>query len=49
SGTMSTTLDEPIGMGYVPVEYADDGTEVGVVIRGESKKAKITETPFLDK
>ncbi|WP_135828194.1 glycine cleavage system aminomethyltransferase GcvT [Halorussus halobius] len=46
SGTMSPTLDEPIALGYVPVEYADPGTTVRVVIRGQSKKAKIASTPF---
>lgn len=46
SGTMSPTLDEPIALGYVPVEYADPGTKVRVVIRGQSKKAKIASTPF---
>lgn len=47
SGTMSPTLDEPIALGYVPTEYADPDTEVRVVVRGQSKKAKIVSTPFL--
>ncbi|MEF8757122.1 MAG: glycine cleavage system aminomethyltransferase GcvT [Halobacteriales archaeon] len=47
SGTMSPTFDEPIGMGYVPVEYADPGTEVQVVIRGRNKMARIETLPFL--
>jgi aminomethyltransferase len=47
SGTMSPTLDEPIALGYVPTEYADVGTKVRVVVRGESKKAKIAKVPFL--
>ena len=48
SGTMSPTLGDPIGMGYVPVEYADPGTLVRVVVRGQPKKTKITTTPFLE-
>jgi aminomethyltransferase len=48
SGTMSPTLDEPIALGYVPTEYADPGTAVRVVVRGQSKKAKIASTPFLN-
>ena len=48
SGTMSPTLGEPIGLGYVPVEYADPGTMVRVMVRGQPKKAKITTTPFID-
>ena len=47
SGTMSPTLNEPIALGYVPTEYADAGTVVRVVVRGQSKKAKIANTPFL--
>ncbi|WP_435175294.1 glycine cleavage system aminomethyltransferase GcvT [Halorussus sp. AFM4] len=47
SGTMSPTLNEPIALGYVPTEYADAGTVVGVTVRGQSKKAKIADTPFL--
>ena len=47
SGTMSPTLDEPIGLGYVPVGHAEPGTPVHVVVRGQPKKAKIRATPFL--
>ncbi|WP_115863041.1 glycine cleavage system aminomethyltransferase GcvT [Halorussus litoreus] len=47
SGTMSPTLGEPIALGYVPTEYAEVGTKVRVVVRGQSKKAKIANTPFL--
>lgn len=49
SGTMSPSLDTPIGLGYVDAGFAEAGTSVEVVIRGESKEAKISETPFLDK
>jgi len=48
SGTMSPTLDEPVGMGYVPAEYADPGTTVRVVVRGQQKKARVRTLPFLD-
>ncbi|WP_128476168.1 glycine cleavage system aminomethyltransferase GcvT [Halorussus pelagicus] len=47
SGTMSPTLGDPIALGYVPADYADPGTVVRVVVRGQSKKAKIANTPFL--
>ncbi len=47
SGTMSPTLNEPIGLGYVPTDYADPGTVIRVMVRGQSKKAKIESTPFL--
>lgn len=48
SGTMSPTLNEPIGLGYVPVEYASPDTPIRVVIRDDPKKAKIRATPFID-
>ncbi|WP_158056144.1 glycine cleavage system aminomethyltransferase GcvT [Halorussus halophilus] len=48
SGTMSPTLNEPIALGYVPTEYADPGTVVRVMVRGQSKKAKVASTPFID-
>jgi aminomethyltransferase len=46
SGTMSPTLGEPVGMGYLPTEYADPGTSLRVVVRGEQKEARVTELPF---
>jgi aminomethyltransferase len=48
SGTMSPTLDEPIGLGYVPAEYDDPGTDIRVVIRDRPKDARIATTPFID-
>jgi aminomethyltransferase len=48
SGTMSPTLEEPIGMGYVPSEYASDGQSVRVVVRGEPKKARIESLPLVE-
>ena len=49
SGTMSPTLDEPIGLGYVRREHATDGREVSVVVRGDEKRAEIVTPPFLDR
>jgi len=46
SGTMSPTLGEPIGLGYVQTAYSEPGTDVRVVIRDDPKTAKIRETPF---
>ncbi|ADQ66434.1 glycine cleavage system aminomethyltransferase T [Halogeometricum borinquense DSM 11551] len=48
SGTMSPTLGEPIALGYVPVEHADPGTTLSVVVRGQEKRAKVVSTPFLE-
>ena len=49
SGTMSPTLNEPIGLGYLHEEYAADGTEVSVVVRGDEKRAEVVTPPFLDR
>jgi len=49
SGTMSPTLDEPIGLGYLHERYADPGTEVSVVVRGDEKRAEVVIPPFLDR
>ncbi|MFB6252720.1 MAG: glycine cleavage system aminomethyltransferase GcvT [Halobellus sp.] len=48
SGTMSPTLDEAIGLGYVESDLVDPGTEVSVVVRGQEKRAEIAATPFID-
>ena len=48
SGTMSPTLDEPIGLGYIDVEYSDPGTEVSVSVRGREKTAEIASPRFVD-
>ncbi|WP_338729419.1 glycine cleavage system aminomethyltransferase GcvT [Haladaptatus sp. DJG-WS-42] len=46
SGTMSPTLGEPIGLGYVPVSYAEPETTIHVLVRGKPKKAVIKSLPF---
>ena len=48
SGTMSPTLNEPIGLGYVPVEHAKPDTRLRVVVRGERKRARIEALPFVE-
>jgi aminomethyltransferase len=49
SGTMSPTLETPIALGYVPVAHSDPGTDLRVVVRGEPKRARVRETPFLER
>ena len=49
SGTHSPSLDEPIGIGYVASEFAAEGTEFAVDIRGRKVKAKVCKTPFVVK
>ena len=49
SGTMSPTLDQPVGLAYLPVEYRSPGVNVQVVVHGEPKKAQTQALPFLDR
>lgn len=46
TGSFSPTLEKNIGMGYVPLNLTDIGTEFDVIIRGKALKAKVVETPF---
>ncbi|MEX0817498.1 MAG: glycine cleavage system aminomethyltransferase GcvT, partial [Gaiellales bacterium] len=41
SGTLSPTLDEGIGMGYVAAALAEPGTEITVDVRGRPRRARI--------
>lgn len=47
SGTMSPSLNKPIGMGYVKTEYSAAGSEIYVEIRGKLLKAEVRKLPFL--
>jgi aminomethyltransferase len=49
SGTMSPSLREAIGIGFVPTEAREIGTEICIDIRGRSRKAIVVETPFYRK
>jgi aminomethyltransferase len=46
SGTFSPTLGKPIGMGYLPPELAEPGTEVDVIVRERPEKMLVTALPF---
>lgn len=46
SGTMSPSLNQGIGLGYVKTEYAKIGTEIEIAIRKKTVKAKIVKLPF---
>ena len=46
SGTHSPTFGKALGMGYVPVAYAEPGTGIEVEIRGQQVAAEVVETPF---
>ncbi len=46
SGTFSPLLKYGIGLGYVPLECAQTGTNIDILIRERSIRAEVTETPF---
>jgi len=46
SGTMSPSLKEPIGMGYVKTEFSKPGSTIFIEIRGKMIKAEVFKLPF---
>lgn len=46
SGTMAPSLDKAIGLGYVPVEMKEEGTEIFIGVRNKMLKAKVSKLPF---
>jgi len=46
SGTHSPMLDQGIGMGYVPAELAQPGTELTIDVRGRHRKARTVKKPI---
>lgn len=47
SGTMSPTLSQGIGLGYVKKEYAAPGTEIFIGVRNRSLKAEVHKLPLI--
>ena len=47
SGSRSITLGTNIGMGYVDINYADEGASVFVEIRNKKAQATVTKPPFV--
>jgi aminomethyltransferase len=47
SGTMSPSLDKPIGMGYVPKEMMATGTSVWIEVGKKLLEATVVKIPFL--
>ncbi len=46
SGTLSPTLGEGIGMGYVPAAQAAPGTPLRIMVRGKPLAAQVVRPPF---
>lgn len=49
SGTQSISLGKGIGMGYIQLPYADEGSKVYIKIRKEFVPAVVVKPPFLNK
>ncbi|MCC9043143.1 glycine cleavage system aminomethyltransferase GcvT [Myroides sp. M-43] len=49
SGTQSPSLGKGIGMGYVPVALAAEGSQIFIRIRKNDIEAKVVKTPFYKK
>ncbi len=47
--TDSSRVDKPVALGYVKINYAEIGKEIGVIIRGRVIKAKIRDKKFMKK
>jgi aminomethyltransferase len=46
SGTMSPTLDKPIGLGYVPLSHAKEGTTIHISFGKKMLPATVCKVPF---
>jgi aminomethyltransferase len=46
TGSFAPTLEQNIGLGYVPVALAEVGAEFDIIIRGKPVKARVVTTPF---
>ena len=49
SGTFGPSVNGPIAMGYVKLNFSKPGTKVFLEVRGKKHEAKISELPFYKK
>ena len=49
SGTLSPSLNEGIGMAYVPIDKAEPGTTLEIDVRGRTRTAEVREKPLYKK
>jgi aminomethyltransferase len=47
SGGFAPSLGRPIAMGYVPPEFAREGTAVNLIVRGKPLPARVVALPFV--
>ncbi len=46
SGGFGPTVDGPIAMGYVAIEFSEPGTKIDLMVRGKARPAEVVELPF---
>lgn len=49
SGGFGPSVNGPIAMGYVRPDVANDGTELGLMVRGQKLPARVVPLPFIPK
>ncbi|PIO47698.1 MAG: glycine cleavage system protein T [[Chlorobium] sp. 445] len=49
SGTLSPTLNKPIGTGYVALEYSEPNSLIYITVREKREEARVAALPFLSK
>jgi aminomethyltransferase len=49
SGTMSPSLDQGIGMAYLPAERTEPGTQIEIDVRGKARAAEVRTRPLYTK
>jgi aminomethyltransferase len=49
SGTLSPSLNEGIGMAYVPVDRTEPGTKLDIDVRGRTRTAEVRAKPLYNK
>jgi aminomethyltransferase len=47
SGGFGPSLNAPVAMGYVESEFAGDGTEIDLIVRGKKMPARVAPMPFV--
>ena len=47
SGGFGPTVGGPIALGYVEPEFSEDGSEIGLMVRGVARPAHVTMLPFV--
>ena len=47
SGGFSPTLNAPVAMGYVEADFAAEGTELDLIVRGKEMPARVAPMPFI--